>query len=143
MTVVEPVLDRDGAERARLVNEHRAKLLRAGRVVTIDVLAGAQHKNPSTVRQWVRRQRRGGRLVYVVHDGITYVPTFQLDEAYDLDPTAADAIGELAGRGFSDWAIWTWFESRSPWLAQRSPADALAAGDLAGLRRALAGLFQE
>lgn len=143
MTVVEPVLDRAAAERARLVNKHRAELLQSGRAVTLGLLARGQDKSHEAARQWVRRQRHAGRLVYVVHNGGTYIPTFQLDEAFGLDPAASEVVAVLVARGFSDWAVWTWFESRSPWLGKRTPADALRAGDLSGLRRALDGLFQE
>jgi hypothetical protein len=52
-------------------------------------------------------------------------------------------IGALVERGFSAWAIWTWFESRSAWLGGRTPAQALRERDLPNLRRALNGLTQE
>lgn len=143
MTVVEPVLDHAATERARLVNENRARLLRSGRAVTLDMLAEGQGKKLDATRQWARRQRVGGKLVYVIHDGTTYIPTFQLDEAFELRPNAADFVPQLVGRGFTDWAVWTWFESRSPWLDAQTPAEALRVGNEAGLRRALAGLFQE
>jgi hypothetical protein len=143
LVVVEPVLDHAAAERARLVNRNRAELLRSGRAVTLDLLAEGQDKNLEAARQWARRQRRAGRFVYVVHNGATYVPTFQLDEAFDLHPVAAEVVAELVARGFSDWAVWTWFESRSPWLGKQTPAEASRTGDRDGLRRALDGLFQE
>lgn len=143
MTVVEPVLDHAAAERARLVNQHRAELLRSGRAVTLEMLAHGQRKNLEATRQWARRQRRAGQLIYIVHNGSTYIPTFQLDDAFDLDPAVSDVVAVLVSRGFSDWAVWTWFESRSTWLNRRTPAEALRAGDVTGVRRALEGLFQE
>lgn len=143
MAVVEPVLDYAATERARLVNENRARLLRSGRAITLDMLAEGQGKKLDTARQWARRRRGDRKLVYVIHDGTTYIPTFQLDEAFDLRPTGVQVVATLLDRGFSDWAVWTWFESRSPWLAKRTPAEALEAGDDDALRRALAGLFQE
>lgn len=143
MAVVEPVLDHAATERARLVNESRARLLRSGRVVTLELLAEGQHKSLDASRQWVRRQRGAHKLTYVVQNNTTYIPTFQLDDAFDLRPAGVQVVATLFDRGFSDWAIWTWFESRSPWLGERTPADALEAGDVEALRRALAGLFQE
>lgn len=143
MAAVEPVLDQTAAERARLVNEHRANLLRSGRAVTLAMLAQGQSKHLEAARQWARRQRRDGRLIYVIHNGAVFVPTFQLDEAFALHPTASETISTLTRRGLSDWAVWTWFESSSPWLGGRTPAEAVRAGDRGGVRRALRGLLQE
>jgi len=143
VTVVEPVLDHAAAERARLVNKNRAELLRSGKAVDLELLARSREKSLDAVRQWVRRHRRTDELVYVLHNGATYVPTFQLDEAFDLDHTVTPFVSALLSRGFTDWAVWTWFESTSSWLDGRTPASALRAGDTHRVERALAGLLQE
>lgn len=140
---MEPVLDHAAAERARLVNNNRAKLLRSGKAVTLELLARSRGKNHDATRQWARRHRRARELVYVVHNGAIYIPTFQLDEAFDLDSAVTPLVSALLSRGFTDWAVWTWFESRSSWLDGQTPVSALRAGDTRGVERALAGIFQE
>lgn len=143
MTVVEPTSDPATTERARLVKRHRAALLGSGRSITIDALAQAQGKSRDAVRQWARRQRQAGRLVYVHEGGAVHVPAFQLDDSLELDVLAGDLVADLVGRGMSDWAVWTWFDSPSPWLEGRTPAEALRDDDVTGVRRAVAGLFQD
>lgn len=140
--VVQPVFDHAAAERARLVNVARAELLRSGRVVTVDMLAAATGRTIGTTRQWVRRYRKAGRLVAVTHDGNVLVPTFQLDESFTLDETVAAIVGRLVAGQMSDWAVWDWFATPNTWLDNATPADALDAGDVVGVRRAVAGLFQ-
>lgn len=141
--VVEPRLDHARTEIARLANRARARLLRSGTAVTIDVLADAQAKRPATVRQWVARQRRKGELVTVTHDGVVLIPTFQLDRAFDLDPDIAGVVAELVGHGMDGWSVWDWAHMPNSWLDGHTPSEALAAGHLREVRRAVAGLFQE
>lgn len=142
-SVLEPVLDHAAAERARLVNESRARLLRSGRAVTLGMIADATGRSVATVRQWVNRRRNEQRMIAVLHDSLLYIPTFQLDEAFDLRDDASEIVSALLFRQMSDWAVWTWFETPSPWLAERrSPAQALAEGDREALDRAVLGLLQ-
>jgi len=141
--VVEPVLDLAAAERARLLNQSRATLLRSGRVVDVALFAGAKGKSVDAARKWLSRQRTDGRLVYVVHAGNAYLPLFQFDEAFDLDPAVSELVSFLVAHDMSDWAVWSWFDSPSAWLGRRTPADVVAAGDLSTVWRAAKGLFQE
>ncbi|CAN5587816.1 MAG: hypothetical protein ACR2JF_09045 [Iamia sp.] len=143
MTVVEAVLDHAAAERARLVTAARATLLRSAGAVTIEVLAEATDRKVGTARQWVRRQREAGRLVTVTHDGVVLVPTFQLDDGFDLDAEAADVVAGLVAHQMSGWAVWDWFTTPNTWLDDATPMTVFAAGDLAAVRRAATGLFQE
>lgn len=141
--VVEPVLGVAAAERARLINQSRAELLRSGRVVDVALFARSKGKSVDAARKWLNRQRTDGRLVYVVHAGNTYVPLFQFDEAFDLDGSVSELVSFLVDRDMSDWAVWSWFESPSGWLGRRAPVAAVAAGELSAVWRAAHGLFQE
>lgn len=141
-SVVEPVLDHAAAERARLVNEARARLLTSGGALTIEAIAEATGRTSAAVRQWVTRRRKAGNLVTIEHDGRVFVPTFQLDEALDLDLHAAAVVARLVGHGMSGWAVWDWFVTPNTWL-DATPADALAAGDVDAVHRAVSGMFQE
>jgi hypothetical protein len=142
--VVEPVQDWAALENARLVNQARAALLRSGTAATVDAIADATGRAPGTVRRWIARLRNASRLVTVTHDGQVYVPTFQLRPAFDdVDPTAAEVVGQLVSYGMDGWSVWDWFLTANTWLGGDTPAARLAAGDLDGVRRALAGLLQE
>jgi hypothetical protein len=141
--VVQPVLDHAAAERARLVNEARARLLSSGEAVTIDMIAKATGRKPPAVRQWVTRQRAAGRLATVTHEGVVLVPTFQLDDSFGLDRSAADVVTRLVAHGMSGWAVWDWFATPNGWLDGASPADTLAAGAGDAVHHAVTGLFQE
>lgn len=140
--VVQPILDHAAAERARLVNAARAALLESAGAVTIEMLAGAARRSPEATRQWLRRQRRAGRLVTVTHDGTVLVPTFQLTDAFELDEVVADVISRLVGQQMSGWAVWDWFATPNTWLDGRTPSDVIA-DDAEAVRGAVAGLFQE
>ncbi|MGH3443561.1 MAG: hypothetical protein ACRDUY_16255, partial [Nitriliruptorales bacterium] len=98
--------DHAAVEKARLVNHARAQLLRSGRAVTFEMIAEATGRNVGSVRQWVNRRVRAGRLVTVAHEGTTLVPTFQLTDAFDLDDGVAEVVGRLADAGLSGWAVW-------------------------------------
>lgn len=140
--VVKPVLDHAAAERARLVNAARSALLSSGGVITIEMLSDATRRSPGATRQWLRRQRRAGRLVTVTHDGAVLVPTFQLTEAFELDPSVADVVSRLVSHGMSSWAVWDWFATPNTWLDGHTPADVIL-DDVDAVRGAVAGLFQE
>jgi len=100
-SVVEPILDHTAAERARLVNEARARLLGSGKAVTVELTAKATGRSTGAVRQWATRQRAAGMLVTVVQDGVLLVPTFQLDDAFGLDHDAAEVVARLVTHGMS------------------------------------------
>ncbi len=141
--VVEPVLDHAAAERARLVNQARAVLLKSGGAVTIEMIAKATGRTQAAVRQWVTRQRNSGVLVTVTHEGTVLVPTFQLDDAFELDVDVSAVVARLVGHGMSGWAVWDWFGTPNTWLDGATPQDALASGDTDALHAAVSGLFQE
>ncbi|HVM00664.1 MAG TPA: hypothetical protein VM324_15350 [Egibacteraceae bacterium] len=141
--VVEPVLDHAAAERARLVNEARAVLLKSGGAITIEMFAKATGRSQAAVRQWVTRQRGAGALVTVTHEGTLLVPTFQLDDAFALDPAASAVVARLAGHGMSGWAVWDWFATPNTWLDGGTPEQVLAAGDSDAVHTAVSGMFQE
>jgi hypothetical protein len=141
--VVQPVLDHAAAERARLVNEVRAALLRSGAAVTIEMMAEATGRTRPAVRQWVTRQRSSGALVTVTHEGVVLVPTFQLDDAFAVDPDAAAVVARLVSHGMSGWAVWDWFTAPNTWLDGATPGAMLAEGDSDAVHAAVSGLFQE
>lgn len=141
--VVEPVHDHAAVEKARLVNEARARLLRSGGAVTFGMIAEATSRNVGSVRQWVNRRARAGRLVTVTHEGSTLVPTFQLTDAFDLDDGVADVVARLVDTGLSGWAVWDWFTIPNTWLDGDTPEEALRADDRAAVDRAVAGMLQE
>lgn len=141
--VVEPVLDHAAAERARLANAARARLLRSGTAVSVEVIADAVGKDPATVRRWVARHRAAGRLATVTHDRQTLVPTAQLDDAFGLADDAAALVQGLVEAGLDGWAIWHWLETANTWLDGDAPAERLAAGDAVGPLHAARGLLQQ
>lgn len=141
--VVEPVYDHAAVEKARLVNQARAQLLRSGGAVTFEMIAEATGRNVGSVRQWVNRRVRAGRLVTVTHEGSTLVPTFQLTDAFDLDDGVAEVVARLVSAGLSAWAVWDWFATPNTWLDGDAPEEALRAGDRAAVDRAVAGMLQE
>jgi hypothetical protein len=141
--IVEPVLNHAAAERARLVNDARATLLRSGGAVTVELLAESTHRSVEATRQWLRRQRLAQRIVTVTHDGNVLVPTFQLDEAFGLDDEVADIVRRLVEHGMSAWAVWGWFATPNTWLGNITPESTAASGRAEALRSAVDGLFQE
>jgi hypothetical protein len=84
-----PLLDRAAVENARLIRESRERLLTEAGAVTIAMLAEGRRSNLNAARQWLHRNRKAGRLVTVEHEGDVLIPTFQLDEAFDVDPVTA------------------------------------------------------
>jgi hypothetical protein len=142
--VVVPVLDIPAAARATLVNEARATLLKSATAVTIAQLAEATGRNAEAARKWANRKSKDGLLAVVqLHDGTLLIPTIQLDEAFALDEQVADRTRRLVAWGMGPWAIWDWWETANGWLHDgRSPADAVRAGDLGSVDRAIDGLIQ-
>jgi hypothetical protein len=141
--VVEPQLDHASTERARLLNEARARLLTSGGAVTIEMLARGMGKRPATVRQWVARHRAAGDLIGLVHDNVTLVPTFQLDEAFGLRDDIRPLVAQLIAYGMDGWAVWDWFLTPNTWLDGCTPQKAAEGQHLDQLARAISGLFQE
>ena len=84
------------------------------------------------VNDRVRRHRLlalrtgSGRLVY---------PTFQFRRREVL-PGLGDVLGILAPDDTEAWYVASWFTTADPRLGQRSPVEALAAGELDAVRRA-------
>jgi hypothetical protein len=142
--VVVPVLDIPAAARATLVNEARATLLRSATAVTVAQLAEATGRSAEAARKWANRKNKDGLLVVVqLHDGTLLIPTIQLDEAFALNEAVADRTRRLVAWGMGPWAIWDWWETPNGWLHDgQSPADAVRAGDLGSVDRAIDGLTQ-
>jgi hypothetical protein len=139
--VVEPRFDQVSLEQARLLNAARARLLESGTAITTAMFAEGAGVSEEAARGRVKRHRAARRLVTVLHEGEALIPTFQLGPAYELDPLAARVVAALANAGLGPWAIWDWVETPSGWLDQRTPAEAIRAGDTHEVDRALAGLF--
>lgn len=143
--VVTPVLDVAAAARATLVNEvARARLLQSGTAVTTTQLAEATGRSVEAARKWASRKSEDGRLAVVqLHDGTLLIPTIQLDEAFALDQQVAERNRRLMAWGLGPWAIWDWWQTPNGWLHDgQSPADAVRAGDLDAVDRAIDGLIQ-
>jgi hypothetical protein len=139
--VGDPLLDHVAVENALLVRRARADLLARAGAVTVDMLADGRGGSEGATRQWLRRHRERGRLITVEHAGRTLVPSFQLDEAFDLDPVVADTIERLFQFGLDAWAVWRWFYAENGWIGQ-PPVDAAKAGDASALTRAAIGLLE-
>ncbi|MBA2317307.1 MAG: hypothetical protein H0V93_05945 [Euzebyales bacterium] len=135
-----PRLDRAAVEAARLVRAAREQLLADAGAVTVAMLAEGRGSNVNAARQWLHRKRKAGRLLTVDHDGEILIPTFQLDDAFDLHALASETVAELVAAGLSAWAVWRWFYAHNGWVDAR-PADLVAAGDRERLERAVGGLL--
>lgn len=119
-----PLLDHAAVEQARLVRIARDHLVGTERSVDYEHLAIGRGSSVLAARQWVKRQRAKGQLFVVEHDGGTLIPSFQLDEAFDVDTRVGEVVGRLADFGLSGWAIWQWFTSINPWIDAR-PIDTI------------------
>ena len=119
-----PMLDGAAIEQARLVRLARDHLAAHERSVDYDGLARGRDSTVLAARQWVKRQRGRGRLFVVDHGGMTLVPSFQLDEVFDVDEHVAPAVERLSAAGLSGWAQWQWFAAINPWINAR-PIDVL------------------
>ncbi len=141
--VVEPLYDHAAVEKARLVNQARARLLRSHGAVTFEMIADATGRRPDAVRQWVNRRVRAHRMVTVTHDGVTLTPSFQLTDAFEEDRAVGDVVVRLVDAGMSGWAVWDWFVTPNTWLDADTPAEVLRAGGADAVDRAVAGMLQE
>lgn len=136
---IDPMLDREAVENARLVREGRARLLTEAGAVTLPMLAQGRASSDGAARQWVHRKRAAGRLVTVDIGDHLLIPTFQLDEAFDLDPAVAAVVAELTAAGMSSWAVWRWFETNNGFL-DTTPREALRDGGRTVLDRSIRAL---
>lgn len=141
--VVEPLYDHAAVEKARLVNEARARLLRSSGAITVEMIAQATGRRPDAVRQWISRRVRAGRMVTVTHAGATLVPSFQLTEAFEEDEAVSHVVRRLVDAGMSGWAVWDWFATPNTWLDGDTPTDRLRRGRREAVDRAVSGLLQE
>lgn len=139
--VVEPTLDTTAVARAARVNAARAALLASGRCVTIEQIADASGIKVDTVATRLRRLRRRGDAIAVDQAGQLYVPTFQLDDAFQFRNEVGGVVRRLRDAGLDEWAVWDWFEVTNPWIG-RTVARAVDAGDWAAVERAVDGLLQ-
>jgi hypothetical protein len=139
--VVLPVVDWSAAERARLLNMARHELLTSGKVVDLEAFRHGTGRSVGAAHQWLSRHRRGGSLVTISHAGATYVPTYQLDEAFGLKPNAVVVNIKLHRAGFDAWATWTWVSTPNPWLDGARPEDLLD-DDLDAVEEAIHGMLQ-
>jgi len=117
-----PALDHAGVEAARLVRAGREQLVSEHPSVTYALLAEGRAQTEVAARQWVRRLRSSGRMVTVEWDGLTLIPSFQFDEAYEPISEVGAAVAQLVGRGLSGWAVWRWFVTVNPWIGERPVA---------------------
>ena len=119
-----PMMDRAAVEQARLVRLARDHLASTEPSVDYAGLAEGRISTMLAARQWVKRQRSAGRMFVVDHGGGTLIPSFQLDEVFDLDERVAGAVQQLTEFGMSGWAMWQWFCAHNPWIDAR-PVDVI------------------
>lgn len=119
-----PQLDRAAIEQARLVRLARDHIASTEPSVDYDGLARGRDSTVLAARQWVKRQRGRGRLFVVDHGGLTLVPSFQLDEVFDVADESAVVVERLTAAGFHGWAQWQWFTAVNPWIDAR-PVDVI------------------
>lgn len=124
-----PRMDRAAVEQARLIRLARDHLASTELSVDYDGLATGRASTVLAARQWVKRQRSAGRLFVVDYAGGTLIPSFQLDEVFDVDPDVAATVERLHGFGMSGWAMWQWFCAHNPWIDAR-PIDVIGSPDL-------------
>lgn len=142
LPVAPPRLDVVAVEQARLVRLARDHIASHERSVDYDGLAIGRDSTVLAARQWVKRHRSKGLLFVVDHGGATLVPSFQLDEVFDLDPRSASVVQRLTEGGLHGWAQWQWFTAHNPWIDAR-PVDLLATDDgVVEIMRAVDGLLE-
>ncbi len=113
------MLDHAAVEQSRLVRLARDHIAAHEPSVDYDGLARGRDCSVLAARQWVKRQRSKGSLFVVDHGNATLIPSFQLDEVFDVDPRVATVVAELVAAGMGGWAIWQWFTSINPWIDAR------------------------
>lgn len=131
------MLDRSSIEQARLLRIARDQLVENEPSVNYSGLAEGRASTELAARQWVKRQRSADRLFVIDHGTGALIPSFQLDEVFDLNPLVTSAIRRLLTFGMNGWAIWSWFTATNPWIEAR-PIDVIGTPDL---EAALSGLL--
>ena len=131
------MLDHVAIEQARLVRLARDHLAANEKSVDYEGLARGRDSTVLAARQWVKRQRAKGQLFIVEYAGRTLIPSFQLDEVFDVDDAVGRVVSELTAAGMSGWAMWQWFTAINPWTEAR-PADRVGTPEI---ERAVAGLL--
>jgi hypothetical protein len=119
-----PLMDRAAVEQARLNRLARDHLASTELSVDYDGLAEGRASTVLAARQWVKRHRSAGRMFAVDYGGGTLIPSFQLDEVFDLAPQVVAAVERLSEYGMSGWATWQWFCAHNPWIDAR-PVDVI------------------
>ncbi|MEL6893415.1 MAG: hypothetical protein AAFP84_17620, partial [Actinomycetota bacterium] len=141
LPVAPPQFDSAAVEQARLVRLARDHIASHESSVDYDGLARGRDSTVLAARQWVKRQRAKGRLFVVDHGNATLIPSFQLDEVFDLDERVAAVVERLTAGGLHGWAQWQWFSAINPWIDAR-PVDLVRTDDgLADVHRAVDGLL--
>jgi len=105
----------------------RDALVTASPSVTVAMLADARQVEQGSVRSWLHRHRRAGRIVAVDHDHVVLVPTFQLDDDLGLRDDVAAVTARLSKAGLDSWAAWAWWCGYRTTL-EAAPIDVLNAG---------------
>lgn len=138
--------DTAAAGQAVLANRAYARLLTSGTAVTTNQYAAAlaaRGIGTEGARARIKRDRHRDRIVTVTHDGEAVIPTFQLRDDFEHDPLAGDVVHALLDAGYGPWDIWDWAETPNAWIARRTPAEAIRAGDAQAVERAVAAATGE
>jgi hypothetical protein len=138
--------DTAAAAQAAVANRAYAQLLTSGTGVTTSQYVAALAERgirPEGARARIKRDRGRSRLITLTHEGESIIPTFQLRADFDHDPAAGDVVAALLAAGYGPWDIWDWAETPNPWIGRRTPADAIRAGDVDAVRRAVAAAIGE
>lgn len=114
-----PMLDHAAIEQARLVRLARDHLASNEGSVDYDGLARGRNSTVLAARQWVKRHRAKSQIFIVEHGGGTLIPSFQLDEVFDVDQRVGRVVAELTAADMSGWAMWQWFTAINPWIEAR------------------------
>ncbi len=131
------MLDHVAIEQARLTRLARDHLAANEASVDYDGLARGRDSTVLAARQWVKRQRAKGELFVVEYGGRTLIPSFQLDEVFDIDDRVGRVVAELTAADMTGWAMWQWFTAVNPWIEAR-PIDRIGTEEI---DRAVAGLL--
>ena len=133
------VLDHDplAAAKARGIEKQRDLLAAEGGTLGVDELARALHIS----RQAVDKRRRGGKLLALPRGGHRWVfPAWQVARGRTV-PGLEDVLSALGGR--DPWTSLIFFVTPNRLLNDRSPLQALRAGDLAAVVRAAEGYGEQ
>lgn len=138
--------DTAAVAQAALANRAYARMLTSGTAVTTSQYVAALAERgigAEGARARIKRDRGKGRLVTVTYEGEAVIPTFQLADDFGHNRLAADAVGALLAAGYGPWDIWDWAETPNPWIGRRTPSDAIRAGEIEAVARAVAAATGE